>query len=203
MISLKCSNQPISPPPTPPSRAQAAMLRGRHRISNRAPPPLPPPQTAVLLRVRMPAMPEFPAADRSLPITCGRRSKVHRLSVHPDRPLLARRPCHRRHRVLPVGRSPRCKSTPGSSGQAARGAAALGEADTRMLAMGVTGTPGDILAAWPSSARQAPTPSTSTCTTSRTPTTSGSLAAKSSRRSPRFSTERAAHAHPPALPGLA
>jgi hypothetical protein len=69
--------------------------------------------------------------------------------------------------------------------------------------LGVTGTPGDILAAWPSSARQAPTPSTSTCTTSRTPATSGSLTAKSSRRSPRFSTERAGPRPRRLLPGLA
>jgi len=57
-------------------------------------------------------MPEFPAADRSLPITCGRHSKVHRLSVHPDRPLVARRPCHRgpmpTPRLCRHGRRARC-----------------------------------------------------------------------------------------------
>ena len=59
MISLKCLNQPISPPPTPPSklRRQRPGLLSRQR-----PRPLPyrsHRRIAVLPRVRMPAMPGF------------------------------------------------------------------------------------------------------------------------------------------------
>ena len=64
-------------------------------------------------------------------------------------------------------------------GEAARRAAALGEAGARMLRMGVTGAPGDVAAGWPSCGRPARIPCTSTCTTWRTWTTSGCSAARS------------------------
>ena len=64
-------------------------------------------------------------------------------------------------------------------GEAARRAAALGEAGARMLRMGVTGTPGDVAARLAELRQPAPTPSTSTCTTWPTPATSGYSAARS------------------------
>ena len=192
MISLKCSNQPISPPPTPPSRAQAAMLRSRHRISNRAPPPLPPStdrrvtQSQNACNARVPGRGQIAADDVRLAQQGPQIVGTSRSSASGAATLSSWTTSD-----TPGWQVATLQADTGIQRPGRRGAAALGEADARTLAMGVTGTPDDILAAWPSSARQAPTPSTSTCTTSRTPTTSGSLAAKSSRRSPRFSSERA------------
>ena len=69
--------------------------------------------------------------------------------------------------------------------EAARRVAALGEPGARMLRMGITGTPGDILGRIDElRAAGADTVATSTCTTSPTPSTSPCSAARSCPSSP-------------------